>query len=276
ANPNFSCPNTTKKKSTCRSSDNAKLFRNTVYLLYTPNGHIPLAFNGSISLANTHLSIPSQLVSMYKLFPPKMSLCLPSSQGMGPYSGDLWIGGGPPFKKDVSTIFASTPLVGNNKSGENLIDVKSIQIGGKTVPILNGATKICTQTPYTVLHTSIYNALVTAFIGTTKMAKVPAVKPFGACFLSNGGRAVPVIDLVLGGGAKWRIHGSNSLVKVNKNVVCLWFVDGGVKTKNPILLGGFQLEDNLVEFDLKASKFSFSSSLLLHNTSCTRDRLFGM
>ncbi|KAL0823744.1 hypothetical protein Bca101_047421 [Brassica carinata] len=231
------------------------------------------------SVSLTHLSIPSQLVSMYK-FPPKMSLCLPSSQGMGPYSGDLWIGGGPfyypPFQKDVSTIFASTPLVGNNKSGEYLIDVKSIQISGKTVPILNGATKICTLTPYTVLHTSIYKALVTAFVGTTKMAKAPAVKPFGACFLSNGGRAVPVIDLVLGGGAKWRIHGSNSLVKVNKNVVCLGFVDGGVKTKNPILLGGFQLEDNLVEFDLKASKFSFSSSLLLHNTSCTRDRLFGM
>ncbi|KAH0895951.1 hypothetical protein HID58_045519 [Brassica napus] len=44
ANPNFSCPNTTKKKSTCRSSDNAKLFRNTFYLLYTPNGVYAMVF----------------------------------------------------------------------------------------------------------------------------------------------------------------------------------------------------------------------------------------
>ncbi|KAJ4910718.1 Eukaryotic aspartyl protease family protein [Raphanus sativus] len=83
---------------------------------------------------------------------------------MGPYSGDLWIGGGhlfyPPFQKDVSTIFASTPLVGSKKSGEYLINVKSIQIGGKTIPILHEATKLCTLTPYTVLHTSIYKALV--------------------------------------------------------------------------------------------------------------------
>ncbi|XP_010492954.1 PREDICTED: basic 7S globulin-like [Camelina sativa] len=290
ANPNFSCANntTTKTKTPCRSSDNARLFRDTVMLFYTNNGvytrdseksfsltltctdSAPL--KGTIGLANTHLSIPSQLVSMYKL-PPKMALCLPSIKD----SGDLWIGKGEyyylPYLKDISTIFASTPLIGNEKSGEYLIDVKSIQIGGKTVPILHGATKISTLAPYTVLETSIYKALLTAFSGNAKMAKAPAVKPFGACFRSNGGRGVPLIDLVLRGGAKWRIYGSNSLVKVNKNVVCLGFVDGGVNPKNPIVIGGFQMEDNLVEFDLKASKFSFSSSLLLHNTSCAVQRL---
>lgn len=239
---------------------------------------IPSAFNGSIGLANTHISIPSQLVSMYK-FPPKMSLCLPSTEGMESYSGDLWIGGGPyyymPFSKDVTTIFASTPLISSN-SGEYLIDVKSIQIGGKNIPILHGTTKISTLAPYTVLHTSIYKALLAVFTGSAKMVKAPAVKPFGACFRSNGGRGVPVIELVLRGGARWKIYGSNSLVKVNKNVVCLGFVDGGVSPKSPIVIGGFQMENNLVEFDVKASKFSFSSSLLLHNTSCSISRFFGM
>ncbi|WZZ30991.1 hypothetical protein YC2023_014392 [Brassica napus] len=146
-----------------------------------------------------------------------MSLCLPSTEGVESYSGDLWIGGGPyyylPFGKDVSTIFASTPLIGSN-SGEYLIDVKSIQIGGKNIPILHGTTKISTLAPYTVLHTSIYKALLAVFAGSAKMVRAPAVKPFGACFRSNGGRGVPVIKLVLRGGARWRIYGSNSLVKV--------------------------------------------------------------
>ncbi|XP_010492955.1 PREDICTED: basic 7S globulin-like [Camelina sativa] len=293
ANPTFSCPSnpTTKTKTPCRSSDNARLFRDTVPLFYSSNGvytrdsekssSLSLTctdggpLKGTIGLANTHLSIPTQLVSMYKL-PPKMALCLPSTEKSKTYSGDLWIGKGEyyylPYLKDVSTIFASTPLI-NDKSGEYLIDVKSIQIGGKNVPILHGATKISTLAPYTVLETSIYKALVTDFFGNAKMAKAPAVKPFGACFSSNGGRGAPVIDLVLSGGAKWRIYGSNSLVNVNKKVVCLGFVDGGVNPKNPIVIGGFQMEDNLVEFDLKASKFSFSSSLLLHNTSCSVARL---
>ncbi|KFK26148.1 hypothetical protein AALP_AA8G210000 [Arabis alpina] len=312
ANPSFSCPKNTNKKPTCRKyvstsfSDkpvNVNLLRDTFAMLYTPNGvyhmdsekisnltltctddgtalkYIPSAFNGAIGLANTPFSIPSQLASMYK-FPLKISLCLPSTENSKTYSGDLWIGDGPfyylPYLKDVAKSFASTPLIGNNKSGEYLIDVKSIKIGGKTIPLLPGATKICTLAPYTVLHTSIYKALVATFTREAKMVKAPAVKPFGACFRSKGGRGTPVIELVLSGGAKWKIYGSNSLVKVSKDVVCLGFVDGGVKPKNLILIGGYQLEDNLVEFDLKASKFSFSSSLLLHNTSCSVSRFFGM
>jgi len=296
ANPNFPCPNNViaKKRTVCLSSDNSRLFRDTVPLLYTFNGvytrdsemsssltltctdGAPALKQRTIGLANTHLSIPSQLISMYQL-PHKIALCLPSTERSQSHNGDLWIGKGEyyylPYDKDVSKIFASTPLIGNGKSGEYLIDVKSIQIGAKTVPIPYGATKISTLAPYTVFQTSLYKALLTAFTENIKIAKAPAVKPFGACFYSNGGRGVPVIDLVLSGGAKWRIYGSNSLVKVNKNVVCLGFVDGGVKPKYPIVIGGFQMEDNLVEFDLEASKFSFSSSLLLHNTSCSVQRL---
>ncbi|ESQ41919.1 hypothetical protein EUTSA_v10013672mg [Eutrema salsugineum] len=315
ANPSFSCPinPTATKKPSCRKylstslttrPVNTRFIRDTVDLLYTYNGvytmdseksstvtltctddstalkRIPVAFTGSIGLANTHLSIPSQLISMYK-FSPKMALCLPSAKGFKTYSGDFWIGGGPyyyypPLLKDVSTLFASTPLLRDSKSSDYLIDVTSILIDGNTIALPSGATKICTLAPYTVLHTSIYKALLTAFVGKAKMAKAPAVRPFGACFRSNGGRGVPMIDLVLKGGAKWRIQGSNSLVEVKKNVVCLGFVDGGVKVKNPIVIGGFQMEDNLLEFDLKASKFSFSSSLLRYNTSCSIERLRGM
>ncbi|CAH2072388.1 unnamed protein product [Thlaspi arvense] len=316
----LSCPSNTTKKSTCQKSFStsytdhpikARLLRETVALLYTYNGFtvmdselelpltiactdvkvdpsikpLPSIVNGTLGLANTLMSLPSQVVSLHKL-PLKVALCLPSRYGSPFDSGALYIGGGPyymaPYPKDVSKIFASTPLLASDPSrGEYFIDVKSIQIGGKIIPFFKKSTKICTLAPYTVLHTSIYKALVLAFAGKAKMAKAPAVKPFGSCFSSKGlgmtmmGSSVPVIELVLSGGAKWKIYGSNSLVQVSKDVVCLGFLDGGVDLKMvAMVIGGFQMEDNLVEFDLKASKLSFSSSLLLRNSSCSQSRLF--
>ncbi|CAL9230850.1 unnamed protein product [Arabidopsis halleri] len=316
----LSCPNNSKKRATCQKSFStsftvhpikSRLFRDTVSLLYTQNGFtvrdsgidLPLTVactdmwnvdplikpylsvvNGTLGLAKTHVSLPSQLVSSYKV-PLKVALCLPSSYGSPSGSGALYIGGGPyffaPYPNDVSKFFASTPLLANNQSpGEYFIDVKSIQIGGKSILIAKKGTKICTLAPYTVLHSSIYKALVLTFAGKAKMVKAPAVKPFGSCFSSKGlrkmmmGSGVPVIELVLSGGAKWKIYGSNSLVKVSKDVVCLGFLDGGVNLKEAMVIGGFQMEDNLVEFDIKASKFSFTSSLLLRNASCSQSRLF--
>jgi hypothetical protein len=52
---------------------------------------------------------------------------------------------------------------------------------------------------------------------------------------------------------------------VNKNVACLGFVDGGKEPRTTFVIGGHQLEDNILEFDLVSSKLGFSSSLLLHN-----------
>ncbi|XP_010456586.1 PREDICTED: basic 7S globulin 2-like [Camelina sativa] len=157
---------------------------------------------GTIGLANTHLSIPSQLISMYQLA-PKMALCLPSTEKSKTYSGDLWIGKGEyyylPYLKDVSTIFASTPLIGNAKSGEHFIDVKSTKSVERPFQYSMEPQRYALLAPYTVLQTSIYKALLTAFSRNAKMAKAPAMKPFGACFRSNRGRGAPVIDLLLVG-----------------------------------------------------------------------------
>ena len=116
-----------------------------------------------------------------------------------------------------------------------------------------------------------------------KIKRVTSVAPFGACFDSRTigktvtGPNVPTIDLVLKGGVQWRIYGANSMVKVSKNVLCLGFVDGGLEPGSPIatsiVIGGYQMEDNLLEFDLVSSKLGFSSSLLLHMASCSHFRL---
>ncbi|KAK0608321.1 hypothetical protein LWI29_028877 [Acer saccharum] len=101
---------------------------------------------------------------------------------------------------------------------------------------------ISTMTYYTVLHSSIYKALVTEFVkeaAAKKMKRVGSVAPFGACFSSENvkktmtGPAVPIIDLVVkGNNAPWRIYGANSMVKVKKNVLCLGFVDWWIDAKN--------------------------------------------
>uniref|UniRef100_A0A0D3B7I4 Peptidase A1 domain-containing protein n=1 Tax=Brassica oleracea var. oleracea TaxID=109376 RepID=A0A0D3B7I4_BRAOL len=272
-----SCPTNTSKKATCHKSFStsfteqpvkARLLRDTVSLLYTDNGFtymgggidmtmtiactdvkpFPSIVVGTLGLAKTHMALPSQIVSLYKL-PFKVALCLPSpNSGESSGSGSLFIGGGPYFMalypEDISKIFASTPLLPSDQSrGEYFIDVNYIQISGKIVPFFKKSTKICTLAPYTVLHSSIYKALVLAFAEKAKMTKVPAVKPFASCFSSKRlgrwmmGSRVPVIELLLRGGAKWKIYGSNSLVKVSEDVVCLGFMDGGVNLTMGMIIG---------------------------------------
>jgi len=99
------------------------------------------------------------------------------------------------------------------------IDVKSIEVNGKRLSFDHdllknktghwGRTKIKNVIPYTLLEASIYKALVRAF--SEKAKKRKAVYPFTDCFSykSFGGKSllgkeIPVISLVLGGGAKWK------------------------------------------------------------------------
>lgn len=131
-----------------------------------------------------------------------------------------------------------------------------------------GGTKISTVNPYTVLEKSIYKALVNAFVKELNVSRVASVAPFGACFSSKDistaytGPAVPKIDLVLQKkDVYWRIFGGNSMVSVSNDVMCLGFVDGGKNPRTSIVIGGRQVEENLLEFDIASSKLGFSPLL---------------
>ncbi|KDO74799.1 hypothetical protein CISIN_1g045937mg, partial [Citrus sinensis] len=67
----------------------------------------------------------------------------------------------------------------------------------------------------------------------------------------------------------WSIIGANSIVRVSNDVSCLGFVDGGVTPKTSIVIGGHQLDNNLVQFDIATSRLGFSNSLLLQRTMCS-------
>ncbi|KAK1292053.1 hypothetical protein QJS10_CPB17g01917 [Acorus calamus] len=250
---------------------------------------------GMVGLGRTNISLPTQLADTVGVA-RKFAVCLSSSKGV------VFFGDGPYVvlpRMDVSQGLTYTPILKNPvrtaveyfdgyPSYEYFIGVKSIKINGKAVPLNasllsfdkggNGGTKISTVDPYTKMETSIYNAFTEAFVReamSIKMTKVASVAPFKTCFSSKGvpstrvGPAVPKIDLVLQSeSVYWRIFGANSMVQVNKEVLCLGFVDGGVNARTSIVIGGYQLEDNLLQFDLGKSMLGFSSSLLSKQTTC--------
>ncbi|XP_023745786.1 probable aspartic proteinase GIP2 [Lactuca sativa] len=252
---------------------------------------------GMAGLGRTGASLPAQLSSYFR-FDPKFALCLSSSTRS---SGVVFFGNGPYTllpNVDASSSLTYTPLIINpvtengflgDASPKYFIGVTSIKINDKRVPINEsllsidaegyGGTTISTADPYTVLETSIYSAVVAAFVKAMpkNVQRVPSVAPFGACFSSNNisstrlGPGVPSIDLVLQSkSVYWRIVGANSMVEVKKNVLCLGFVEARTdfRPRFAVVIGGHQIEDNLLQFDLSTSRLGFSSSLLGRSTTC--------
>jgi hypothetical protein len=248
---------------------------------------------GMAGLGRGKISIPSQFAAKFS-FDRKFAICLSYGDGV------LFFGDGPYVMLpgiDVSRNLIYTPLLINpvstasayfegDKSTEYFIGVKSIKVNNKNIPLNSslltitkdgfGGTKISSIDRYTVLESSIYNSLIKSFRNSlSKIPRVKAVKPFGLCFNSTFigstrvGPGVPNIDLVLQGkNAVWSIFGANSMVWVKDDVSCLGFVDGGSNPRTSIVIGGLQIEDNLLQFDLATSRLGFSSSLLFQRTNC--------
>ncbi|WOG94828.1 hypothetical protein DCAR_0314125 [Daucus carota subsp. sativus] len=254
---------------------------------------------GMAGLGRTRIALPSQFASAFS-FKRKFAMCLSGSTssngviifGNDPYTflpniivSDKTLTYTPLLTNPVSTSATSTQ---GEPSVEYFIGVKSIKINSKIVALNTsllsissaglGGTKISTINPYTVLETSIYKAVTEAFIkesAARNITRVASVAPFGACFSTDNilstrlGPSVPSIDLVLQSeSVVWTITGSNSMVYINDNVLCLGFVDGGSNSRTSIVIGGHQLEDNLVQFDLATSRVGFSGTLLGSRTTC--------
>lgn len=241
---------------------------------------------GMAGLGRTRVALPTQFASAFS-FPRKFAICLSSTTA----NGVIFLGDGPYNllpNVDASESLTFTPLLTNtipDLSVEYFIGVKSIKVNDKVVPlnasllsIDNGGTKISTVDPYTVLETSIYNAVIESFVNeaaSLNITRVPSVAPFGACFNAKNifgtrlGPRVPFIELVLQSEkVVWTITGSNSMVEINSDVSCLAMVDGGLNPRTSIVLGGLQLENTLLQFDLATSRLGFSYSLNARQTTC--------
>ncbi|KAK6940841.1 Xylanase inhibitor, C-terminal [Dillenia turbinata] len=251
---------------------------------------------GMAGLGRSNIGLPTQFASAFS-FHKRFAICL---SGSG--KGVIFFGDGP-YKllpnTDASRELIYTPLLINpkstaglfmrgDKSVEYFIGINSIKIDDVAVSINktllkidshgNGGTKISTVNPYTQLETSIYEAFTKAYIKASaarNISRVGSVSGFDVCFSSANvggtrvGPAVPTIDLVLqSSSVYWRIFGANSMVDVGNNVLCLGFVDAGSSPRTSVVIGGYQLEDNLLQFDLATSRLGFSSSLLFRQTTC--------
>lgn len=239
--------------------------------------------NGMLGLGRSKISLPSQLSNTLGTR-RKFSICLSESDGVI-FSGDM--------TSDIYRSLMYTPLISKSTSDDYYISVKSVKVNNKRLALGTKSidTKISTVVPYTTMDTTTYDIFVKAFVVAAKymnMTRVvaPATTTFGVCFSSKRSYYVhktpasrkcfdvaPTIELVLQSEmVKWKIDGRNSMVKISDEVVCLGIVDGGFNVNREIIIGGYQLEDNLLEFDLGRSMLGFSSSS--RQTSCSRLNLY--
>lgn len=231
---------------------------------------------GMLGLGDSRVSLPSQFATTFGFFERKFSVCL------SPKDGAISLGGNP-LESQISSSMMFTPLISKKSEYDQgyYIDVSSIKISGKKLPLhqkgILGA-KISTVVPYTTMQSKIYGAFVESFVKaaiSTNLSLVQSVAPFEVCISSKHvenqkvGPNVPIVDLVLQSElVKWRIHGRNSMVPVSDEVMCLGFLDGGLNPRDSIVVGGYQIEDRLLEFNLGNSMLGFSS-LLMGEKKCS-------
>ncbi|MED6219716.1 hypothetical protein PIB30_038358 [Stylosanthes scabra] len=240
---------------------------------------------GMVGLGRSRTSLTSQIFDSFTTHRNKLTLCLSSSTGF------LLFGNMPYQSDETLRSLTFTPLLVTNQSQrEYFININSIKINGKRSSLDASSssegnnyggtqTQVSSIVPYTTMQSSIYSTFKTAFVDAAmsmNMIRVASVEPFEVCFSSKGvggsqvGPNVPIIELVLQSEmVKWSIYGRNSMVQVSHEVMCLGFMDGGLNPKNPIIIGGYQLEDVILQFDLASSMLGFSSSLLSKNTACS-------
>ncbi|KAK3031180.1 hypothetical protein RJ639_035337 [Escallonia herrerae] len=171
----------------------------------------------------------------------------------------------------INRICSGTGYFLGEASAEYFIGVnrKAIPINTTLLSIQSegfGGTKISTVSPYTVLETSIYDAVVSAFTQEVLRKKVTiftSMGPFGVCLSSTDVGSTRAVLSVY-----WRMFGANSMVPMGDGLLYLGFLDGGLNLRTSIVIGAHQIEDNLLEFDLAASRLGFSSSLLSRETTC--------
>ncbi|KAL6497813.1 hypothetical protein OROHE_026963 [Orobanche hederae] len=246
---------------------------------------LPNGAKGVFGLGSSRISLPSQISTTFRFFQRKFSLCLSPSSS----NGVIFLGGSP-HDSGISSPMVYTPLFtkknGLLQQGDYYyIDLSSIKISGKKLSlqqkgcIISIGVKLSTVVPYTTMERKMYAIFVEAYVKAANemnLSPVSPTAPFEVCFSSEGvgiekfGANVPIIDLVLQSEmVKWRIHGKNSMVFVGDGVMCLGFLDGGINPRDLIVIGGYQMEDYLLEFNLGISMLGISNSLVMGEKRCS-------
>lgn len=247
---------------------------------------LPRGSTGVAGLADSGLALPAQVASAQKVA-NKFLLCLPSGG-----AGVAIFGGGPLPWPQFTQSMEYTPLVTKGGSPAHYISVRSIKVEDTRVPVseralATGGVVLSTRLPYVLLRRDVYRPLVDAF--TKALAALPAngapvaravkpVAPFELCYdtqtLGNnpGGYWVPNVLLAVDGGSDWAMTGVNSMVDVKPGTACVAFVEmKGVEAGDgrapAVILGGAQMENVVLDFDMEKKQLGFLR--LPHFTDCS-------
>ncbi|CAL4959530.1 unnamed protein product [Urochloa decumbens] len=173
---------------------------------------------------------------------------------------------------DLTTVLAFTALHTRKGNPLHYIPVQAIAVD-QPPPVLlpAGGVVLCSRVAFTALRPDVYRPVVDAFDrGQARNdAKVDKVGPLELCYNSTmlentrNGYAVPEISFVFEDGKRWTFVGSNSMVQVDGQTACLAFVEmKGVKAGDPnaaaVVVGGFQMENHLLQFDLEKKQLGFA------------------
>ncbi|XP_057771802.1 chitinase CLP-like [Salvia miltiorrhiza] len=240
-----------------------------IYLSCAPNPlfkSLPKGVVGLASLSLAPLSLQNQFSGRLPRLTRGFAMCLPSTSSRN---------GVISFGNETHHLLSYTPLLTNPKNADYAIGIKGLSVGTSSVSAMSPleGIRLSTVVPYTTLATDLYTKFVEVFEeGMKGVPKMKSVEPFTACYEASAvvdGARVPRIDLEFDGGKNWTILGANSMKRVSGDTACLAFVDGGAAAALKIVIGAFQMEDNLLVFDLDRSRLGFSSSLLVEGMSCS-------
>ena len=245
---------------------------------------LPKGVQGVVGMAQAPIALQNQLASRLGL-KPIFTMCVPAST----YDdGVLFFGSEGPYTLLPGVTVTPRPYTPMKISpfGEYYINVKSIKINSKPVPVnksllsladigTRGGTTINTLLPYTVLEDSIFKAITSFFAKELAIQTAKPVAPFGLCYDSGRiswskiGPQVPSIDLELEGkDAVWSIDGQNSMVQTQSGLLCLAFVNGGSNYRASVNIGTYQMQNIPLQFDLSRSALGVGGSLSGERTNC--------
>ncbi|CAM0884795.1 unnamed protein product [Alopecurus aequalis] len=262
---------------------------------------LPAGATGVAGLSRQPLSLPSQLTAK-RGFGSRFTLCLPVFATFGDTPVYLPVSDPRRVINFSTSGVSDTPLLTSpSNAGGYYIPVKGISVswnGAHAAAQLpagaldldastgRGGVALSTVTPYATMRSDVFRAFAEAFNDTVTRGKypvqrVPAPKPFELCYSGGFPRLkrpsswdVPQIVLELGDGAtrNWTLFNNNWLVEVDRKF-CVGIVSTGgngmpVDGEPAVVIGGKQLENNLLVFDLEKQRLGFSELLDFALSSC--------
>eukprot|EP00257_Ricinus_communis_P017236 XP_015575634.1 basic 7S globulin [Ricinus communis] len=191
--------------------------------------------------------------------------------------GDCFSGPRPGCNNNTCGVSPDNPFTNTATGGELATDVVSVNSTNGSNP---GRAVTVPRFLFACAPTFLLQGLATGAVGIAGLGRNRAAFPsqfasafslhrkFAICLGSGNG------VIFFGDGppaereCELEYFGANSIVQVSDDVLCLGLIDGGSNPRTSIVIGGYQVENNLLQFDLATSRLGFSSLLFGRMTTC--------